>query len=72
MNPSTWNPGTMLLANMMINPFMMKEKIPKVNTVMGKASNDSSGLINVFKTPRTIATTIVVVKLSICTPVCNK
>lgn len=51
---------------------MIKEKMPKVITVIGNASNERIGLINVFNTPSTIATTIVVLKLSIVTPPCNK
>lgn len=56
-NPATSKPGTILLTSNINSPFMIKEKIPKVKILIGRVKMVIKGFINVFKTPRTTATT---------------
>lgn len=64
----TSNPSTIPLTIMIKSPLIIREKSPNVKKVIGRVSIEIIGLIKVLMTPKTMATTNAVMKLSICTP----
>lgn len=64
----TANPGTMADANKIIIALITKVKRPRVIKLIGSVKSKIKGLINIFKIPRTIATTVATQKLGIVTP----
>jgi len=65
---STANPPTISLHNIIISAFITNRNNPKVISVTGNVSRMRMGLINTFKSPRTIATIMEVLKLATETP----
>lgn len=51
------NPGTILSTTTTNRAFINNEKRPSVMMVIGKVTNFTKGLIDIFITPKTIATT---------------
>jgi hypothetical protein len=62
---STVKPGTILLTRSTIKPLITNENNPRVRIVKGRAKIEIIGLINVFMSPRTTATTKVLTMLEI-------
>src|SRR5260221_3744912 len=67
-NPSTVNPGTILLANRTSNALITRRNNPKVMMVNGKVRITNKGFTNKLRIPITNATTSAVHKLTTCTP----
>jgi hypothetical protein len=62
-NPSTINPGTMLLTSKINSAFKTKLKRPKVRIVIGNVKITRTGFKKAFIIPKTRATTRAEVKL---------
>lgn len=65
---STIKPGITADARRISNALITRAKSPKVRIVIGKVRRSKMGLINVFSTPSTIATIIIVPIPIISTP----
>ena len=64
----TANPPTIFVHNSIINALITNRNNPKVSSVTGNVSSTKIGLIKMFKSPKTTATIIDVVKLATETP----
>lgn len=67
-NPSTLNPGTILLTKSINTAFITKVKSPKVRIFRGRVKSSKIGLINMLIAPRTTATMRAVINPSTLTP----
>jgi hypothetical protein len=66
--PSIVNPGTSLLARMIIKALITNRNNPNVTMVIGRVRSTRSGFSKAFKMANTNAKTKAVVKLLMCTP----
>lgn len=67
-NPFTKNPGTIRDASRIISALRTNIKSPSVKMVTGSVRSKRIGLRNVFKIPRTIANTIIVITFATSIP----
>lgn len=68
---TTANPGTIAATSIIIKAFTTKVKRPNVIKLMGKVRIKMRGLTNIFKIPKTIATTVATQKLGKIIPADN-
>ena len=67
-NPSTANPGTILVTSKIIRAFITKLKSPKVSILIGNVKRTIKGFIKRLMIPKTIPTNTAVQKPLTCTP----